>query len=217
MSQLLETVERVTGDQPDGAVIWLHGLGADGNDFVPIVPELGLKNLRFVFPHAPVRPVTLNNGMAMRAWFDIRDLTRETLPDREGLDQTAAEVTRLIQRENERGIDSSKIVIAGFSQGGAAALYTALPYAEKLAGIIGLSTWIPVRDNAGSVNSQTPIFLGHGNSDPIVNISAGIATRDALVEQGYDVVWNTYPMEHAVCPQEINDVAAFLHRVLPRG
>jgi len=217
MTEYLETVELLTGENPDGAVIWLHGLGADGNDFAPIVPELGLKNLRFVFPHAPVRPVTLNNGIAMRAWFDIRDLTRETSPDREGLDQTAAEVAKLIRRENERGIETAQIVLAGFSQGGAAALYTALPYEQKLAGLIGLSTWIPVRNMGSPPNRNTPIFMGHGEFDPVVNMSAGIATRDALVDEGYDVVWNSYPMEHAVCPQEINDVGAFLHRVLPRS
>ncbi|MDH3647805.1 MAG: alpha/beta hydrolase [Gammaproteobacteria bacterium] len=217
MTEYLETVELLTGEDPDGAVIWLHGLGADGNDFVPIVPELGLKNLRFVFPHAPVRPVTLNNGMAMRAWFDIRDLTRETMPDKEGLGQTAGEVTKLIERENERGIDTAKIVLAGFSQGGAAALYTALPYAQRLAGIIGLSTWIPVRNTGAAANRNTPIFMGHGEFDPVVNVSAGVETRDLLIKEGYDVVWNTYPMEHAVCPQEIQDVAAFLHRVLPRS
>ena len=211
----LDTIEIETGDEPVGAVIWLHGLGADGSDFVPIVPEFGLDNLRFVFPHAPVRPVTLNNGMPMRAWFDILDLTRDTLPDKEGLDETALAITRLIERENERGIETARIVLAGFSQGGAAALYTALPYPERFAGIIGLSTWLPVRNIKTPANANTPILLGHGEFDPMVNISAGLATCEALLSAGRDVTWHTYPMEHAVCPQEIVDVAAFLRRVLP--
>lgn len=210
----LDTVEIESGDKPSGTVIWLHGLGADGNDFVPIVPELGLENLRFVFPHAPVRPVTLNNGMPMRAWFDILDLTRETPPDRAGLDETAKTITRLIERENDRGIKTSRIVLAGFSQGGAAALYTALPYPEKLAGIMGLSTWLPVRGITGQANANTPIFLAHGDFDPMVQISAGLATREALQDAGHNIDWKTYPMEHAVCPQEIQDIANFLRGVL---
>ena len=211
----LQTIEIETGDNPDCAVIWLHGLGADGHDFAPIVPELGLENARFVFPHAPVRPVTLNGGMPMRAWFDIRDLSRETPPDKQGLEETAAAVIQLIKRENERGIETARIVLAGFSQGGAAALYAALPYAERFAGIIGLSTWIPVRNMTEAAKADTPMFLAHGEYDPVVNVSAGIATRDALQDAGHDITWHSYPMEHAVCPQEIHDIRGFLLRVLP--
>lgn len=211
----LQTIKIETGESVSSAVIWLHGLGADGNDFVPIVPQLGLENARFIFPHAPVRPVTLNNGMPMRAWFDITDLSRETPSDREGLAATAKAVTQLIERENELGIDSSRIVLAGFSQGGASALYTALSHPKQLAGIIGLSTWLPLRVIDIPANSRTPIFLAHGEHDPMVQFSAGLATRDALQADGHDVTWKTYPMEHAVCPQEIDDIAAFLRRVLP--
>ncbi|MDH3588087.1 MAG: alpha/beta hydrolase [Gammaproteobacteria bacterium] len=214
MTDYLPTVEIATSGQPSAAIIWLHGLGADGNDFVPMVPELGLKNVRFVFPHAPVRPVTLNNGMPMRAWFDILDLTRDTPPDMDGLAQSAAAVVQLIERENERGIETARIVLAGFSQGGATALYTALPYPERLAGIIGLSTWLPLRNLQSPVNRKTPVFLAHGEFDPVVNVSAGTATRDILIEAGQDVEWHSYAMEHAVCPQEIHHVAEFLHRVL---
>lgn len=209
----LETIEIETSEQPDNAVIWLHGLGADGNDFVPIVPELGIADTRFVFPHAPVRPVTLNNGFRMRAWFDILDLTRDTPPDIAGMDESAANIATLIKRENDRGIDCSRIVLAGFSQGGVMALYVGLTYPEQLAGIIGLSTWLPMRDLASPANRETPILMGHGLADPVVPISGGEASRDHLREQGHNVEWHQYVMAHAVCPQEIHDVAAFLQRV----
>ena len=214
----LETVETTVGTAPSSAVIWLHGLGADGNDFVPIVPELQLDSVRFVFPHAPVMPVTLNAGMSMRAWFDITTLehTSDEAIDRAGLARTVAAVTGLIEREVERGIEPHRIVVAGFSQGGAAALATALAYRAKLAGIIGLSTWAAfamVADDAP--NLATPVLLGHGEFDPVVGPSLGEQTRDLLRSRGMDVVWNTYPMAHAVCPEEIRDIAAFLHRVLP--
>ncbi len=211
----LETVEIATGEKPAASVIWLHGLGADGNDFVPIVPELGIKDVRFVFPHALVRPVTLNGGFPMRAWFDILDLTRETPPDREGMAESSRAVTALVERENARGIDSSAIVLAGFSQGGAMALLTGVPYPQRLAGLIGLSCWLPFRDIESPANRETPVFMAHGSSDPVVPHEGGERTRDLLREKGHDVTWHSYPMEHAVCPEEIHDIAAFLRGVLP--
>ena len=213
----LDTVETVVGEAPSSAVIWLHGLGADGNDFVPIVPELRVGNVRFVFPHAPVIPVTLNGGMAMRAWFDLTTLEHSAADavDHEGLARTVTAVTRLIDRETENGIAAGRIVVAGFSQGGAAALATALAYPARLAGIIGLSTWAAFATVAADApNLTTPVFLGHGEFDPIVFPSLGEQTRDLLRGKGMDVVWNTYPMAHAVCPEEIRDIAAFVHRVL---
>ncbi len=214
----LETVETTVGNAPSASVVWLHGLGADGHDFVPIVPELRLANVRFVFPHAPVIPVTLNGGMAMRAWFDLTTLehTADEAIDHAGIARSVAAVTRLIDREVDRGIAAQRIVVAGFSQGGAVALATALAYPAGLAGIIGLSTWAAFATVAeDAANLETPVFLGHGEFDPVVAPSLGEQTRNLLRGKGMDVVWNAYPMAHAVCPEEIRDIAAFVHRVLP--
>lgn len=217
MAQLLQAVEVETGATPRAAVIWLHGLGADGNDFVPIVPELGLRDTRFVFPHAPVRPVTLNNGMAMRAWFDLRSLDHRqpAALDRAGLEQSIGSVWQFVERERERGIGAQRIVIAGFSQGGAVALAAALACEHRLAGIIGLSTWgafaAPATD---APNHGTPVFLAHGDADAVVSPLLGEQTRDALRAAGMTVEWKSYPMAHAVCPQEIDDIGAYLRRVL---
>lgn len=213
----VDGVELTTGDQPEQSVIWLHGLGADGNDFVPIVPELGLRNTRFVFPHAPLRPVTINSGMACRAWFDITTLDHRTpdAMDMDGLFDSVSKVHALIDAECQRGIPSTRIAVAGFSQGGATALTAALDYPEKLAGILGLSTWAPFAEpQSGVANLATPVFLAHGQFDPLVSPQLGEQTRDVLVAAGMAVDWKTYPMAHAVCPQEITDIAAFLRRVL---
>ena len=217
-----EAVEIETGANPSGAVIWLHGLGADGHDFEPIVPELvrpGERALRFVFPHAPIRPVTLNGGYAMRAWYDIVSLERRGPEDETGIRASQALVETLIRRENERGIPSERIVLAGFSQGGAMALVTGTRYPHKLAGIMGLSCYMLLTERFASeraaANQSTPIFLAHGLQDPIVAPLLGEHARAWLEAAGYAVEWHTYAIPHSVCPQEVTDIAAWLRRVLP--
>ena len=218
---LLETVEVETGPDPAGAVIWLHGLGADGHDFEPAVPSLapaGGPALRFVFPHAPVRPVTLNAGMPMRAWYDLVGLDRHAPEDEAGLRRSDAAIRALIRRENARGITTGHIVLAGFSQGGALALYTALRLPERLAGAIGLSCYLPLaaglRTERHSANQATPLFLAHGAQDPVVDLQLGEASRDLLVAAGYRPEWHPYAMGHEVCAEELSAVAAFLGRVI---
>ncbi|NYT44007.1 dienelactone hydrolase family protein [Alcaligenaceae bacterium] len=220
-STLLECIEIETGPEPQHAVIWLHGLGADGNDFAPLVPELKLQGcpaIRFVFPHAPVRPVTINNGVSMRAWYDIfaPDLVRRE--DEPGLRDSQLAVQSLIARENQRGVPTSNIVLAGFSQGCAMALQTGLRLDEKLAGIIGLSGYLPlaslIETERHPANQDTPIFLAHGTQDPVVVLARAEDTRAALDKMGYTVTWKTYPMPHSVCLPEVDDVSAFLRSVL---
>ena len=220
-TSLLECVEIETGPNPTRAVVWLHGLGADGNDFAPLVPELnlnGLPAIRFVFPHAPIRPVTINNGMAMRAWYDIfaPDLVRRE--DEPGLRASQQAVEALIARENERGIPSQHIVLAGFSQGCAMTLQTGLRHDQKLAGLMGLSGYLPLASTAAAerspANQDTPVFLAHGVMDPVVVPSRAEATRQALQDMGYSVDWHTYNMPHSVCLEEINDISAFLQTTL---
>lgn len=214
---MLETIETTTGNQPLGSVIWLHGLGADGHDFEPLVPELrlpGWLSLRFVFPHAPVRPVTVNAGMRMRAWYDIITLDRRGKQDEAGIRESADATVALIEREAERGIDPSRIVLAGFSQGGAIAIHTALRYPQRLAGLIALSTWMPLGDTlareASPANRDLPVFMGHGRHDPMVVMTLAEASRDALVSAGYAVQWHDYAMAHAVCAEEITDISRWL-------
>jgi len=215
---MLQTVEHSTGSPEAGSVIWLHGLGADGHDFEPIVPELVVDDLplRFVFPHAPVRPVTLNGGIPMRAWFDLLGLDRSSTLDETGAAESVAGVHELVRRENERGIASERIVLAGFSQGGAVALRTGLRYPERLAGVLALSTFVPERwtvDEPEAANRKTPVFVAHGSMDPLVPLRLGEATRDYLVRHDYPVEWKTYAMAHAVCPQEVDDIRDWLCRV----
>jgi phospholipase/carboxylesterase len=218
---LLASVEVATGPSPTASVIWLHGLGADGHDFEPAVPQLvrpGGRALRFVFPHAPIRPVTLNGGMPMRAWYDIMQLNRLATEDEAGVRSSDAAVRALIRRENERGVSSENIVLAGFSQGGAMALYTGTRFQEKLAGIIGLSCYMPIAAAfAGErhvANSATPIFMAHGSLDVVVGLPLGEATRAMLVACGYKVDWHTYPMGHGVSTEELAAIAAFIRRVI---
>jgi phospholipase/carboxylesterase len=211
--QTPDTVEVVTGDEPEGSVIWLHGLGADGHDFEPIVPELSLAaNLRFVFPHAAVQPVTINGGMAMRSWYDIRSFDADGRADRDGLLKSSALLEGLIEREIERGIPASKIVIAGFSQGGAVAINTALQTGQAIAGLMALSTYLPLPEDAASAvcRKDLPIFMAHGQFDPVLRLEWGRASADKLIELGYSVDWHEYPMAHAVCPQEIADISRWL-------
>ncbi len=211
-----DTVEVATGEKPVGSVIWLHGLGADGHDFEPIVPELELPHslpLRFVFPHAPVRPVTINGGMEMRAWYDIVSLDAAGRADVGGIRESSATLDALIEREAGRGIDVSRIVIAGFSQGGAIALVNALTSARRLAGLMALSTYLALPDAAGDSfrgDTGVPVFMAHGTFDPMVPYQGGRATADRLGQLGYRVDWHEYPMAHGVCPQEIADIRAWL-------
>ena len=213
----LPAVEHETAANPRWSVIWLHGLGADGHDFAPIVPELvapGWPALRFVFPHAPVRPVTVNGGMAMRAWYDIKGLDIASQEDEAGIRASIAAVRALIAREQARGVAPGQIVLAGFSQGGAIALAGGLRLDEPLAGIIALSTYLPLAGSLAAersaANAAVPIFQAHGQADPVVPLALGSASRDALLALGYRVDWHVYPMGHAVCPQEIADLRAWL-------
>jgi phospholipase/carboxylesterase len=220
MTQLLETIEIETGKAPDAAVIWLHGLGADGHDFEPVVPELRLParfHVRFVFPHAPVRPVTLNQGMRMRAWYDILQLGggRE---DAAGIRASQRSVEELIGRERGRGIPPRRVVLAGFSQGGAIVLHTSLRYPERLAGTLALSTYLPLASTLAAertaANLDLPIFMAHGTEDPMIPLDRAVRSRDALAALGYPVEWRDYPMPHSVCLPEISDIAEWLTRVL---
>lgn len=217
MPELFDRAEVETGAAPVASVIWLHGLGADGHDFEPIVPELQLPAslpLRFVFPHAPVRPVSLNNGQPMRAWFDLVKIGAHQPRDKAGMLESRAALEQLIDRENQRGIASHRIVLAGFSQGGSVVLYTGLQYHERLAGIMALSTYLPVDEgmefSVSPTNAATPIFYGHGTQDPVVPLVLAEQTRAALVTRGYQVQWQTYAMPHAVCPDEILHLRAWL-------
>lgn len=216
MTPPLEAVEIETAASPDASVIWLHGLGADGHDFEPVVPELRLPptlRLRFVFPHAPVRPVTLNMGMRMRAWYDILQLGGGA-EDEVGVRASQGMVESLIERERSRGVAARRIVLAGFSQGGAIALHTGLRHGQRLAGILALSTYLPL---AGSLqaerseaNRDVPIFMAHGEFDDIIPVTRAQQSRQALVAQGYTLQWHSYPMPHSVCGEEIADIAAWL-------
>jgi len=217
----LPTVEHETAPNPTHAVIWLHGLGADGNDFAPIVPELVDKAwppLRFVFPHAPVRAVTINGGMRMRAWYDILAPQIAAMQDEAGMRVSIAELDALIAREGERGIAPSRVILAGFSQGGAIVLAGGVRHAAKLAGIVALSTYLPLDAKTAAersaANAGLPIFMAHGSFDPVVPQVLGLMSRDALVKLGYDVAWHSYPMAHQVCPPEIADLRAWIGKRL---
>ena len=220
MAQILETIEIETGPGPAAAVIWLHGLGADGHDFEPIVPELGLpasRPVRFIFPNAPQRPVTINMGMRMPAWYDILQ-PGGGLEDEAGIRSSQVSIEDLISRETKKGIPHNKIVLAGFSQGGAIALQTALRQRERLAGVMALSTYLPLSGNLEKeraiMNNDLPIFMAHGSYDPMIPMARAQQSRDALLALGYPVEWRDYPMPHSVNPQEIADIAAFLLRIL---
>lgn len=218
MTTLLPALEVETAENPTYAVIWLHGLGADGSDFVPVVPELGLApapGVRFVFPHAPSIPVTCNGGYVMPAWYDIISLdpgNREI--DESGLMRSREAIRRLIARENERGIPTERIFLVGFSQGGAVAYLTGLTHPERLAGIVALSTYIPspqlLANEATEANRQTAIFAAHGSEDGVVAPALGLSARDFLSERGYRIEWHEYRMEHSVCIEEIGAIGKWL-------
>jgi len=213
----LPTVEIETAPDPKHAVIWLHGLGADGHDFEPIVPELvdrAWPALRFVFPHAPVRPVTVNGGMPMRAWYDITGMEIAQKQDEAGMRASIAQLEELIAREQARDVAAENIILAGFSQGGAIALAGGVRHAQKLGGIVALSTYLPMAEKTDTetapANRTIPIFMGHGTVDPIVPLRLGEMSRDALQRLGYAVAWHSYPMAHQVCAEEIADLRRWL-------
>jgi phospholipase/carboxylesterase len=220
----LETIETTTGPEPVATLIILHGLGADGNDFVPIAQELDLAQVgavRFVFPHAPVIPVTINNGYRMRAWYDILGWDLPAREDEAGLRRSMAAVEQLLEREEQRGIASDRIVLAGFSQGCAMALMTGLRRKKRLAGIAGLSGYLPLAQQTAversDANALTPIFMGHGQQDNVVDVAKGKASREVLRGLGYQVDWHDYPMAHSVCMEEIQDLNGWLLRVLAKA
>lgn len=217
----LETIEGVTGPQPVATIIVLHGLGADGNDFVPVAQQLDLRPVgpvRYVFPHAPIRPVTLNGGARMRAWYDLASLDLLQKEDEAGLRASRIEVQALVDREVARGVAAERIVLMGFSQGCAMTLLTGLRAPNRLAGLVGLSGYLPLAASTAAerseANQHTPIFMGHGRNDPLVPHAAGTASRDALRKLGHEVEWHDYPMEHSVCDDEIVDLNRWLVKVL---
>lgn len=221
---LLDTIERDTGPSPQWAVIWLHGLGADGNDFVPFVPEVirtGWPSIRFVFPHAPVRAVTINNGARMRAWYDIRDFDLANRADEQGVVESIVQVDALIAREIGRGIPAARLLLAGFSQGGAITLAAGLRRVEPLAGLIGLSTYLPAATKSlAALHARAatqPVFMAHGLHDPVVPYAAGEHSATVLRENGFDVTWHRYPMQHQVCAEEIRDLGDWMSQRFAAG
>lgn len=219
----LEVIELQSGKNPTASLIVLHGLGADGTDFVPIAQELRLDpigEVRFLFPHAPVMPVTINGGMRMRAWYDIRAVDIVTAPDADGIEASADHLAQLVEDEVARGIDPGKVIIAGFSQGGAIALHALLTRSLPLAGVVALSTYLPVPSvlgTAGADRGSIPVFMGHGTMDPVVPLFLGAAAMDRLSEAGYDVEWHTYAIPHSVSPAEIDDLARWFAKVMDSG
>jgi phospholipase/carboxylesterase len=217
----LETISVETGKQPTHTIIWMHGLGADGHDFEPLVPELlddGMPALRFVFPHAPVRPVTINNGYQMRAWYDIAGIDRHSAEDPKGIAESAEAIGGLIHREHARGIGSENILLAGFSQGGAMALHLAVRHPDRFAGVIALSCYLPLsREFNGArngANQRTPIFMAHGTQDPVVPYGLGDQSRRLLEGAGYAIEWHPYAMPHSLCAEEVSDLKAWLKRTV---
>ncbi|MFI5373399.1 MAG: alpha/beta hydrolase [Candidatus Rokuibacteriota bacterium] len=221
MPDLLDAIEIETAPSPTATVIWMHGLGADGHDFEPIVPELRLPAslpVRFVFPHAPLRPVTINQGHVMRAWYDIRALAGVRREDEAGVRQSARQVEALLERERQRGIAPGRLVLAGFSQGGAMALHVGLRHAERLAGVMALSCYLPLGDvlatEAAAANRDVPIFWAHGVHDPMIPLAMAEHGRAQVAALGYSIEWHQYAIPHSVSAEEIADVARWLGRVL---
>jgi phospholipase/carboxylesterase len=218
---LLEHIQIETGPNPTAAIIWMHGLGADGNDFVPLVQELdytGLPAIRFVFPHAQTMPVTINGGYVMRAWYDITGAELVRREDESGLRASQQQIEALIAREKERGIPASKIILAGFSQGCAMTLQTGLRHPEKLAGMLCLSGYLPLADKAGAERTEeslrVPVFMAHGRQDPVVPFVRAEQSRDVLKSLGYQIEWHEYMMQHSLCIEEVRDINAWLRKVL---
>ena len=217
---LLDALEIDSAPSPTAAVIWMHGLGADGYDFVDIVPMLGLKAMptRFVFPHAPMRPVTINGGAVMRAWYDVRGDAGVRREDEAGVRESQRQIEALIEREKTRGIPAGRIALAGFSQGGAMALQTGLRHPERLAGIMALSCFLPLTDKVSAevsaANREAPIFMAHGSQDPLIPMARARHAHDLLTSLGYHLEWHEYPIPHSVSPGEIRDISAWLQRIL---
>lgn len=205
--------------QSSASVIWLHGLGADGHDFEPVVKALNLPHIEFILPHAPYRKVTLNNGYEMRAWYDLYGLSKDSKQDATGIRESQAEIEAIIQQKIKEGISTERIAIAGFSQGGAIALHTALRYQHKLAGVVALSTYLPISatlpKEKSAANQNIPIFMAHGNFDEVITIQTSQHSRDFMQAEHYEVEWHEYPMAHSVNLDEIEDIRAFLLRILP--
>lgn len=221
MPDLLDAIEVETAPNPTASVVWMHGLGADGHDFEPIVPELRLparRAIRFVFPHAPLRPVTINQGHVMRAWYDIRALAGVRREDEAGVRQSARQIEALLERERQRGVAPGRLVLAGFSQGGAMALHVGLRYPERLAGVMALSCYLPLADTlaaeAAPANRDVPIFWAHGVHDPMIPLAMAELGRQQVAALGYAIEWHQYPIPHSVSAEEIADVAGWLGRVL---
>ena len=221
MADQLEAIEIETGPSPSASIVWMHGLGADGHDFVDVVPELRLPSspgVRFVFPHAPMQPVTINGGYVMRAWYDIRDDGGARREDPAGVRASQKAIEVLIERERARGVPAAAIVLAGFSQGGAMALHTGLRYSERLAGVMALSCSLPLADTlateAAPANRDVPIFMAHGTQDPMIPMARAQRAREVLAGLGYRLEWREYPMPHSVCMEEIADISAWLGKVL---
>ena len=217
----LDAVEVNPTASPRACIIWLHGLGADGHDFEPLIPQLGLVDalgVRVVLPHAPRRPVTINSGMVMPAWYDIRAADFSRGEDSEGIRESEQQLQALIRREVDNGIPPERIVLAGFSQGGAIVLHTGLRYPQPLAGILALSSYLPLADTlameAVAANSKVPIMMAHGTQDPVVPVMLALQSRDRLEQLGYRVDWHSYPMQHALCPEEIGELRDWLQRRL---
>ncbi len=217
----LETIEKQTGPKPQKTILIMHGLGADGNDFVPFAQELDLRAVgpvRFVFPHAPVRPVTINGGYRMRAWYDILGTETQRREDEAGLRESIQLIEELLVREKERGVEARHIVLAGFSQGCAMALLSGLRHTERLAGIVGMSGYLPLRDKTeaerSAANRDLPIFLAHGTQDPMIDIARARSSRDALTALGHPLTWREYPMAHSVCAEEVADINTWLLQAL---
>ena len=214
----LQTLEIATDNNISASVIWLHGLGADGHDFAPVVEQLGLPHVRFVLPHAPQRPVTLNGGYVMPAWYDLSGLEMGAPQDEIGIRTTQREIEALIAHEQAHGIAAERIVLAGFSQGGAMALHTALRYPQRLAGVLALSTYLPLQTaleaERHTANVGLPIFVAHGIEDSVISLAIGQLTAKALAQYGYDLIYREYPMAHSVCMDEIDDIRDFLRKVL---
>jgi len=213
----LETLELCTSDSPDASVIWLHGLGADGHDFEALVPELRLPSklaIRFIFPHAPFRPITVNNGYVMRGWYDIVSLQIDRQEDIDGVAESSALLSQLIETEINRGIAGNRIILAGFSQGGAIVLNTGLHYPQPLAGILALSTYVPMLDQLATTlaeaNKATPIFMAHGLMDDVININIASTSRTQMQALGLILQWHDYPMGHSVCADEISHIRDWL-------
>jgi phospholipase/carboxylesterase len=218
MTQLLDALEICSSKNPDGTVIWLHGLGADGYDFEPVVQELRLPSIRFILPHAPARPITINNGYSMPGWYDLYGLEAGCPQDEPGIRETQSRIEALIEKEVARGITPDRIVLAGFSQGGAVALHTALRYPHRLAGVMGLSTYLPLKSSlageAQDANRDLPVFITHGTFDNVIALDLAQASADCLRQHGYSVTWHEYSMAHSVCMEEIADIRDFLQTVL---